>query len=132
MDSVCQTLRIDQALDTTTQSTFSGLDLATQTDLSCLTADHLFDTADLFGTTNPMLQANTVPSCEFGTQTVTLSDDWSQLIHSPSPTTEPHDLALDDILGPSCMDFGTQTLGTCFLDFGSQTYLVTKEKGSQT
>lgn len=133
LDSVCQTPeRSEPEL-----ANLTGLDLAIQTDLSCLATDqqYLYDPTDLFnGSTgiHESIQTISVSSCEFGTQTMSFSDSWCQeALPHPPPQVESHDLALADILDSSCIDFGTQTLETCSLDFGPHT-LLTEDKGSQT
>ena len=90
-------------------------------------------------------QTQTVPSNDFGTQTLLLasravSPPPTLLSSDQSPITIREDeLCFSELLPPECMEFGTQTLDTSLediacLDFGVQTLLTsgTKDQSSQT
>ena len=137
-----QTDSVYQAMETS-QTSFSSLDLATQTDLSCLTGQYLnyLSSEPIFpdiANENHSVQTDSILLCELGTQTTTPSvDNWTQVLPRPPPQAEEsHDLVLD-FLGPSCIDFGTQTLETGF-DFNTSLLDFTniqsdrKDKSSQT
>lgn len=137
-DSVYQTME-------TSQTSFSSLDLATQTDLSCLTDEYLnyLSSEPVFpdiANENHSVQTDSILLCDLGTQTTTPSvDNWTQVLPCPPPQAdESHDLVLD-FLGPPCIDFGTQTLETGFdfnpslLDFtNTQSRFECRDKSSQT